>query len=168
MNSLSPPRSKPSAMLDMMEMEAPRIWPRSSKSFAKLPCLEASYTCCVSSRAFCQLNMSSNRVIFAIGLFFLLSVLVCVYAFPKNFAHEDLGHWTLDFGHWTLNHWTLDFGHWTLNSFDNARRAHQFAFDLVEDAVDELAAVLGGKFFGDVHRFVDADHGRNVLTVEHL
>src|SRR5207248_2277420 len=57
----------------------------------------------------------------------------------KNFAHEDLGHWTLDiglwtldFGHWTLDIglWTLDFGHWTLNSFDNAGRAHQFAFDL--------------------------------------
>src|SRR5437762_13904837 len=83
---------------------------------------------------------------------------------------SDIGHWTLDFGHWTLDIglWTLDFGHWTLNSFDNAGRAHQFAFDLVEDAVDELAAVLGGKFFGDVHRFVDADHGRNVLTMEHL
>src|SRR5436190_23955873 len=47
------------------------------------------------------------------------------------------------------------------NSFDDTRRPHQFAFDFVEDAVDELAAVLGGEFFGDIDGLVDADHRRD-------
>jgi len=54
------------------------------------------------------------------------------------------------------------------NSFDDTRRPHQFAFDFVEDAVDELAAVLGGKLFGNIDRLIDADHGRDVLAVEHF
>src|SRR5882724_8497360 len=53
-------------------------------------------------------------------------------------------------------------------SFDDARGAQQFAFHLVENAVDELAAVLGGKFFGNVHRLIDADDGRDVVAVEHF
>src|ERR1700722_3844857 len=52
--------------------------------------------------------------------------------------------------------------------FNLPSRAHQFTFDLVEDAVHKLAAVLGGKLFGDVHRLVDAHDGRDVLAVEHL
>src|SRR5882724_7741767 len=53
-------------------------------------------------------------------------------------------------------------------SFDDARGAQEFAFDLVENAVDELAAVLGGEFFGDVHGLIDADDGRDVVAVEHF
>src|SRR5208283_3821270 len=57
---------------------------------------------------------------------------------------------------------------WTQDSFDYPRRTHQFAAHLVENAVDEFAAVLRGKFFGDVHRLVDADDGRDVLAEQHL
>src|SRR5260221_4050465 len=46
-------------------------------------------------------------------------------------------------------------------SFDDPRGTQEFAFHLVENAVDELAAVLGGEFLGDVHRFIDADDGRD-------
>ena len=49
----------------------------------------------------------------------------------------------------------------------DARRTKQFAFDLVENAIDEFAAVLGGKFFGDVHGFIDA-HDRRDIVAEHI
>jgi len=51
------------------------------------------------------------------------------------------------------------------SSFDDSRRAHQFAFDLVQDAIDEFTAVLSGEFFGDIHGLVDADDGRDVVAV---
>jgi len=39
---------------------------------------------------------------------------------------------------------------------------------ICRDSIDELAAVLGGKFLGDIHRFIDAHHRRDVLAMEHL
>src|ERR1044071_4546704 len=53
-------------------------------------------------------------------------------------------------------------------SFDDSGRAQEFALDLVEDAIDELAAVLGGEFFGDVNRFIDAHDRGDVFAVEHF
>src|SRR5260221_9565195 len=109
-NSLSPPRSKPSATFDMMEIEALRIWSRKPKSLANAPFLEAPQTSRLNSRAFCQIIKSSNRSIFAM---------------------------------------TLDVG-----LLYNSRRAQDFTPDFVEDAVDELAAVLRREFLRDVHLLV--------------
>src|ERR1035441_3240392 len=58
--------------------------------------------------------------------------------------------------------------HATLNSLDDARRAHQLALYLVEDAIHKLAAVLGGELLRDIHRFIDAYYRRNVIAMEHL
>ncbi len=46
--------------------------------------------------------------------------------------------------------------------------AHEFAFNLVEYAVDEASAVFGGKLFGDVDCLVDADDWGNVIAMHHL
>src|SRR6185436_18769983 len=40
--------------------------------------------------------------------------------------------------------------------------------DVVEDAVDKGAGVLGGELLGDVDRLVDRDQGRDVLSIEEL
>src|SRR5579863_3022833 len=53
-------------------------------------------------------------------------------------------------------------------SFYITRRTENFPAHLVEDSIDELAAVLGGKLFSNVHRLIDAHHGRNVLPVKHF
>src|SRR5438270_643032 len=66
----------------------------------------------------------------------------------------------------------LDFGLWTLDlglrSLYPPGRAHQFTLHFVENAIDEFAAVLSGKFFGDVHRLIDADHRWDVVAMKHL
>jgi len=66
MNSRFPLRPKPSAMLDMMDTAALRIWSRKEKSLANDPLVDVLYTSLTSLRAFCQASMSSNRLIFAI------------------------------------------------------------------------------------------------------
>src|SRR6185369_10705715 len=53
-------------------------------------------------------------------------------------------------------------------SFYYSRRSQQFALDFIEDAVDEFAAVLSGKFFRDIDGFIDADHWRDVIAMEHF
>src|SRR3974390_2921194 len=51
---------------------------------------------------------------------------------------------------------------------DDSRRAQEFPFDFGQNAVDEFAAVLGGEFLRNVHRFVNADDGWDVLAMEHF
>src|SRR5207249_4309089 len=49
-----------------------------------------------------------------------------------------------------------------------ARRSRQIRAQTIEDTVDERAGLARREFFRDVHRFVDADHGRDVVTIEHF
>jgi len=50
----------------------------------------------------------------------------------------------------------------------DASRAEQLSFNLVQNAIDEFAAVLGGKFFGNVDRLIDAHDRGNIVAMEHF
>src|SRR5437016_10325967 len=53
-------------------------------------------------------------------------------------------------------------------SFDNSGRAQQLALYLVQNAIDELAAILSREFFGDIDGLIDADDWRNIIAMQHF
>src|SRR5438094_457729 len=52
--------------------------------------------------------------------------------------------------------------------FDLPGGPQQFAPHFIENAVYKFPTVLCGKFFGNIHCFIDAHHRRNVVSMEHF